>query len=73
MKEGKVKKKPVLPTHAMNAYMEIGGVSPRILNLGTRWRCVQTREPAELPPGGKSPVPIGWAPDPVWTFWRREK
>jgi hypothetical protein len=30
-----------------------------------------------LPPGKESPVPIaeeaGWAPEPVWKLWRREK
>ena len=27
----------------MKAYIEMGGISPLILNLGTRRRCVQTR------------------------------
>jgi hypothetical protein len=30
-----------------------------------------------LPPGKELPVPVGWkaewAPEPVWTRWRREK
>jgi hypothetical protein len=36
----------------------------------------QLHTPATLPPGKEHPVPIaqeaGWAPDPVWTLWRRE-
>jgi hypothetical protein len=32
--------------------------------------------PVALPPGEEPPVPIGqearWAPDSVWTLWRRE-
>jgi hypothetical protein len=34
-------------------------------------------DPAALPPGKEPPVSIrqeaGWAPDPVWTLWLREK
>jgi hypothetical protein len=29
----------------------------------------QRRAPAALPPGKEA----GWAPEPVWTLWRREK
>jgi hypothetical protein len=36
----------------------------------------QLHTPAALPPGKEPPVPIreeiGWAPEPVWTTWRRE-
>jgi hypothetical protein len=37
----------------------------------------QLRSPAALPPGKEPPVPIGfeagWAPEPVWTTWRKDK
>jgi hypothetical protein len=56
-----------------------GGTTPRILNLDTRWREVggQFHEPTALSTGKEPPVLIGqktvWAPEPVWTRWRREK
>jgi hypothetical protein len=35
----------------------------------------QLHVPAVLPPGKEPPVPIGyeagWAPEPVWTMWRK--
>jgi hypothetical protein len=46
-----------------NVWMN-GGIVPRVLNLG------------RFTPGGQ-PVPIwyevGWAPEPFWTRWQREK
>jgi hypothetical protein len=37
----------------------------------------QLYAPAVLHPGEEAPVPIGqeagWAPEPVWRRWRREK
>jgi hypothetical protein len=37
----------------------------------------QLHSPAALPPGKEPLVPIGyeagWAPEPFWTRWRREK
>jgi hypothetical protein len=52
--------------------------SATILDLGTRWRwVVRFTPPTALPPGKLSLVPIGywngWAPEPVWTLWRREQ
>jgi hypothetical protein len=49
-----------------------------ILKLGTRWRWVVSFTHRPLYPSGKySPVTVvkraGWAPDPVWTLWRRAK
>jgi hypothetical protein len=32
----------------------------------------QLQAPAALPPG-KEPLEAGWAPEPVWTQWWREK
>jgi hypothetical protein len=45
-----------------------------ILNLGARWRWVVIFTPASLYRKGKSPrYPLDrWAPEPVWTVWRRE-
>jgi len=38
---------------------------------------VQVHASDALPPGKEPPVAIewevGWAPEPVWTRWRREK
>jgi hypothetical protein len=51
-------------------------MDPHFLDLGTSWRCGQLHAPATLPPGKEPLVPIGqeagWAPEPVWTTWRRE-
>jgi hypothetical protein len=37
----------------------------------------QLHSPTALSPEKESPIPIrwdaGWAPDPVWTLWKREK
>jgi hypothetical protein len=52
-----------------------GNIAPRILNLGTRWKC-QLHAPAVLPPGWKGAVPIGkvvgWARKADWTRGQRE-
>jgi len=55
-----------------------GGVTPRDLYLGTRMmrrRVVSFMLPAALPP--KPTILIeqdtGWAPEPVWTRWRKEE
>jgi hypothetical protein len=53
--------------------------SSTILDLGTRWRRVVSFTPRLLQPPGKSPPPVpinyegGWALEPVWSSWRREK
>jgi hypothetical protein len=47
-----------------------------ILDLGTRWTG-QLQALAALLPGQQPSVPIGqefgWAPEMVWTLWKREK
>jgi hypothetical protein len=43
---------PVLTKHHA---MGSGGIAPRILNLGTRWRCVVRFMPRLLYPQGKNP------------------
>jgi hypothetical protein len=47
-----------------------GCVYPRILDLGTRWRWVVSFTPRPLYPLDSR---WGWAPEPAWTTWRREK
>jgi hypothetical protein len=41
--------------HAMKTYWRNGGISPRILDLGTRGRLVVTFTPRSLYPQGKIP------------------
>jgi hypothetical protein len=53
---------------AMKVYGGSGRIAPRILDLGTRWRCVvsfMTRERAPDTIGYEA----GWAPEQVWTPW----
>jgi hypothetical protein len=40
----------------MKTYWGIGGIVPRILDLGTRWRWVVSFTPRPLYPQGKSPL-----------------
>jgi hypothetical protein len=73
---GKVSVK-VTEHHAMNAHWRSGGIAPRILDLGTRWRWVVGFTPRPLHSQGKILCyPLdregGWAPEPIWTRWRRE-
>jgi hypothetical protein len=68
----------VVPVHAMKAYRGSGGIAPFILNLSTRWEVnCQHHTPAPSPLEKESLVPFeeeaGWAPEPAWEFWRREK
>jgi hypothetical protein len=57
----------------MKTCWESGGTAPRILNLGTRCRWVVSFTLWLI----TWPLPIRrearWAPEPVWTKWRREK
>jgi hypothetical protein len=47
--------------HAMKAYWGSGGMTPRILDLGTGWRWVVSFTPRPLYPQGKSPwYPLVW-------------
>jgi hypothetical protein len=55
-----------------------GGLAPRLLNFGAGWRWVVSFTfPTALPTGKEHSVPIeweaGWAPEPFWTRWWREK
>jgi hypothetical protein len=59
----------------MQAYWGTGGITPRSLDLGTRYSG-KLHALAALFPGKKPLVPIGWengwAPEWVWTRWWRE-
>jgi hypothetical protein len=50
--------------------------SSTILDLGSRWKGWVSLTSRLFYPGTRAPVPIeqeaGWAPEPVWTLWRRE-
>jgi hypothetical protein len=39
----------------METYLGSGGIAPRIINLGTRWRWVVSSKPRPLYPQGKRP------------------
>jgi hypothetical protein len=62
----------VVPIHCMS-YKVSGGRASVILNLSTRWRWVVSLWPWLFYPYGRSLHFAGWAPEPVWTFWRRGK
>jgi hypothetical protein len=62
----------------MKTYRGSGGMAPRFLDLGTRWRWVVNFTLRPLYSWEETPIPIGqkavWAPEPVWTQqWRRQK
>jgi len=80
-RKGKAKEKLSLCLnmhHTTKTLRGSGGVAPRSLNLGTRWRWAVTFTPRPLYPKGKHP----WDPlhrkvgrlqsQPVWFKWRRE-
>jgi hypothetical protein len=47
-------------SYAMEAYWGSGGIAPRILGLGTRWRWVVSLTPRPLyPPGKEHLLPVG--------------
>jgi hypothetical protein len=61
----------------MEAYWACGGMAPRILYFGTRWRWMVSFRPQPLYPQGKGPwYPLDrrldGPPEPVWTRWWRE-
>lgn len=66
----------VLPALAMKAYRGSGVIFPLILYIGAMWRQVVSFMPWLFLPPGKEPavhgaLEDGWAPQLVWTIWRR--
>jgi hypothetical protein len=62
----------------MKACLRSGGVAPRILDLGTRWKWVVSFTPRPLYTQGKSPCypldrRLGGPQNRYWTRWWREK
>jgi hypothetical protein len=61
----------------VKAYRGSGGAAPFILNLRTRLRLVVYFTPLPFKTREGPPLPVeeqaGWAPEPVWTIWKREQ
>lgn len=61
----------------MKAYGGSKGRTPHILNLGARCKCMVSFNSWPLYSQEITPIPnelkAGWIPQPVWTFWVREK
>ena len=70
-------KSKVVRVHNVEAYKGSRGIAPHILNLSARWRWVVNFTPQSLYPWEITRVHIkleaGWAPELIWTFWRRVK
>jgi len=62
----------VFPIHVNKTCRGNGGISPLVLNFGTKWRYVVNIPARPLEPQEIPPVPTGWAPEPVWRV-RAEK
>ena len=67
----------VVPVYAMKAHEEMEVQLHSTLTSTTDGMSGQLYVPTALPPGKESVVPTeqkaGWAPEPVFTFWRRYK
>jgi hypothetical protein len=66
-----------VPFKAPKAYKWIRGITPLILILGIRWRREVNFTSRLLCPWERNPAhtdqEVVWAPEPVWTVWRRDK
>jgi len=60
----------------MKSYRWSGYILPLILTLSTRWRLVVSHTQAALLPRKELLPPtekkVGWDPEPILRFWRRE-
>jgi hypothetical protein len=65
------------PVHTIKGQRGKRGIAPLFLNLGTRWASVVNFTPRPLFSWERTRIPTeqdaGWAPEPVLSFWRREK
>jgi len=51
-----------------------GGIAPRLLNIGNRWRWVVGFMSQALCPRGRAPANrYRWAAESIWTRWWRWK
>jgi len=65
----------VVLIHVMKTYRESGRTDPLILNFGTRWKWMVSWTACPLYRQERTPVPLlgdVWAPELLWTFWKRE-
>jgi hypothetical protein len=65
------------PLDALKGYRRSTGTAPLILTFGCRWRRAVNVMPRPLCSRERTSVSFeceaGWASEPVWTFWRRDK
>ena len=66
----------VVPVHGVKVYRGSGGVAP-LINPTLDGDKRSTSPRGQFTPGQSTPVrteqEVRWVPEPVWTFWRREK
>ena len=73
-----VGKGKLVSAHAMRVYRWSRGMAPLILNPGARWKLNhQHHKAATLLPVKNQRYLLeekaGWAPEPIWTFWRKDR
>ena len=73
--KGSRKRRKIVPDDNIEINRMSRRMAPHVLNLGSRWRWANFTL-RQFYPQKKTPVPteqeVGWAPAPVWTFWRTE-